>query len=93
MHNDEFIIGSPLFKKVTLNLRNGNTFTIEAKNNSKNNFYIQSARLNDSDYQNSFIKCSDIQKGGLLEFEVSNTPNKSWGSKAENLPFSLSRKK
>ena len=90
---DEFIIGSPLFKKATLNLRNGNTFTIEAKNNSKNNFYIQSARLNDSDYQNSFIKCSDIQKGGLLEFEVSNTPNKIWGSKAENLPFSLSRKK
>ena len=90
---DEFIIGSPLFKKATLNLRNGNTFTIEAKNNSKNNFYIQSARLNDSDYQNSFINCSDIQKGGLLEFEVSNTPNKIWGGKAENLPFSLSRKK
>ena len=90
---DEFIIGSPLFKKATLNLRNGNTFTIEAKNNSKNNFYIQSARLNNSTYENSFIKCSDIQKGGFLEFEVSNTPNKSWGSKAENLPFSLSRKK
>ncbi|AOR27361.1 alpha-1,2-mannosidase [Formosa sp. Hel1_33_131] len=90
---DEFIIGSPLFKKATLNLRNGNTFTIEAKNNSKNNFYIQSARLNNSDYQNSFIKCSDIQKGGHLEFEISNTPNKIWGSKAENLPFSLSRKK
>jgi len=90
---DEFIIGSPLFKKATLNLRNGKTFTIEAKNNSKNNFYIQSARLNYSDYQNSFINCSDIQKGGLLEFEVSNTPNKIWGGKAENLPFSLSRKK
>ena len=90
---DEYIIGSPLFKKATLNLRNGNTFTIKAKNNSKNNFYIQSARLNNNDYENSFIKCSDIQKGGFLEFEVSNTPNKSWGSKAENLPFSLSRKK
>ncbi|MDC1540424.1 GH92 family glycosyl hydrolase [Flavobacteriaceae bacterium] len=90
---DEFIIGSPLFKKATLNLRNGNTFTIKAKNNSKNNFYIQSARLNNSDYENSFIKCSDIQKGGLLEFEVSNTPNKSWGSKKQNAPFSLSLKK
>ena len=90
---DEFIIGSPLFKKATLHLRNGNTFTIEAKNNSKNNFYIQSARLNDSDYKNSFIKCSDIQKGGFLEFEVSNTPNKSWGSKKQNAPFSLSLKK
>jgi len=90
---DEFIIGSPLFKKATLNLRNGNTFTIKAKNNSKNNFYVQSARLNNSDYENSFIKCSDIQKGGLLEFEVSNTPNKSWGSKKQNAPFSLSLKK
>ena len=90
---DEFIIGSPLFKKATLHLRNGKTFTIEAKNNSKNNFYIQSASLNNSDYENSFIKCSDIQKGGFLEFEVSNTPNKSWGSKKQNTPFSLSLKK
>ncbi|MCF8272211.1 MAG: GH92 family glycosyl hydrolase [Flavobacteriaceae bacterium] len=90
---DEFIIGSPLFKKATLHLRNGNTFSIEAKNNSEYNFYIQSASLNNKNYENSFIRCSDIQKGGLLEFNVSNTSNKSWGSKEENLPFSVSRKK
>ena len=90
---DEFIIGSPLFKKATLHLRNGNTFSIEAKNNSEYNFYIQSASLNNKNYENSFIRCSDIQKGGLLEFNVSNTSNKSWGSKEENLPFSMSRKK
>jgi predicted alpha-1,2-mannosidase len=90
---DEFIIGSPLFKKATLSLRNGKTFTIQAKNNSKNNFYIKSARFNNKNYENSFIRCSDIQKGGVFEFNVSNTPNKKWGSKEENLPFSLSRKK
>lgn len=42
---DEYIIGSPLFKKATLHLENGNTFTINANNNSKSNYFIQSITL------------------------------------------------
>lgn len=87
---NQYVIGSPLFKKATIHLENGNTFEIGAKNNSKSNFYIKSASLNGKGYSNSFLNFDDIQKGGKLEFNLGDTPNKDWGSKPENVPYSLS---
>lgn len=90
---DEYVIGSPLFKKATLYLQNGNTFEIISKNNSESNFYIDSADLNGKPYNNTFIKFDAIQKGGTLQFNMSNLPNKEWGSKPESVPYSLSTSK
>jgi predicted alpha-1,2-mannosidase len=87
---NQYVIGTPLFKKSTLHLNNGETFTISSKNNSKNNFYIQSAKLNDKNYKNTFINFEDIQKGGSFKFNLGNTPNKQWGYNYSNAPFSLS---
>lgn len=87
---NQYVIGTPLFKKSTLHLNNGKTFTISSKNNSKNNFYIQSAKLNDKNYKNTFINFEDIQKGGSFKFNLGNTPNKQWGFNYSNAPFSLS---
>jgi predicted alpha-1,2-mannosidase len=80
---NQYVIGSPLFKKATLHLKNGKTFDIDAKNNSKSNFYIQSASLNGKSYSDSFLKFEDIQNGGKLEFQLGESPNKNWGSKPE----------
>jgi predicted alpha-1,2-mannosidase len=90
---DEYVLGSPLFKKATLHLQNGNTFEIISKNNSESNFYIESANLNKKSYNNSFIKFDAIQKGGTLQFNMSNSPNKEWGNKPESVPYSLSTSK
>jgi predicted alpha-1,2-mannosidase len=89
---DEYVIGSPLFKKATINLENGNQFTIQSLNNSKDNFYIQSAKLNGKEYNNSYINFDDIQKGGKLKFELSNAPSKIWADQPENVPYSYSNK-
>ena len=56
----------------------------------ENNFYIQSAKLNDKNYKNTFINFDDIQKGGSFKFNLGNTPNKQWGDNNSNAPFSLS---
>ncbi|RPD98811.1 glycoside hydrolase family 92 protein [Aureibaculum marinum] len=88
---DEYVLGSPLFDKATLYLENGNTFVISTENNNKDNVYIQSATLNNVDYQNSFLKFNDLQNGGKLHFKMGATPNKDWASKPENTPFSLSK--
>ncbi|MDY0779258.1 GH92 family glycosyl hydrolase [Tenacibaculum sp. IB213877] len=87
---DQYVIGSPLFKKAMLHLENGNTFTIEAENNSPSNYYIQSASLNGKEYNNSFIEYNAIQNGGKLEFNLGSKPNKDWASKEESVPYSLS---
>jgi predicted alpha-1,2-mannosidase len=90
---DEYVIGSPLFKKATLHLENGNTFKISSENNSEKNFYIQDAQLNGKDYQNTYLKFEALQNGGTLNFTMGNTPNKEWGVKPENVPYSLSLEK
>ncbi|MBP9600376.1 MAG: GH92 family glycosyl hydrolase [Lutibacter sp.] len=90
---DEYVIGSPLFKKATLHLENGNTFEITSKNNSKSNYYIETAKLNDASYNNTFIKFDAIQKGGTLQFNMNSSPNKNWGSTQESVPYSLSTSK
>ena len=87
---DQYVIGSPLFKKATIHLENGNKFIISAKDNSKENFYIQSADLNGKLYNNTYLEFNDIQKGGELKFNMGVKPNKDWGSKTENRPFSIS---
>ncbi len=90
---DEYVIGSPLFKKATLHLENGKMFNIESKNNSESNVFIQKAELNGKAYNNTFIKFNDLQNGGVLQFNMGDTPNKSWGTATESAPYSLSTSK
>ena len=83
--SNQYIIGSPLFNKGTIHLENGKTFTIEAKNNSKENKYIQAVQLNGSNYEYSFINHTDIMNGGNLVFEMTNKPT-SWGTNDTFIP-------
>ncbi len=85
----DYILGTPLFKKITINLENGNTFTIKAPNVSNKNIYIQSAKLNGKNYKKSFITHNQIMKGGTLEFDMSNEPNKSYGKENKDCPQSI----
>ena len=68
----EYQFGRPLFDKVTIHLPNGKTFTIIAKNVSKDNKYIQSVKLNGKEYSQWHISHQDLLKGGELVFEMTN---------------------
>lgn len=74
-------IGSPIFDEVKLNLPEGKSFRIKTINNSQENQYIQSAKLNGKPFNQTFIDHSVIMKGGTLEFVMGAKPNKAWGSK------------
>ena len=86
---DQYVIGSPLFDKVTLHLQNGNQFKIIAENNSDDNFYIQSLSLNGQDWEKTFLNYRDLFKGGELKFEMGKEPNKTWATDNESRPYSL----
>lgn len=87
----EYIIGSPLFEKATVELENGNVFTVIAENNNEKNIYIQSAKLNGRNFNKSFITHDEIMSGGTLEFEMGDKPNTRWA--ANSTPFSMSNGK
>ena len=89
---DEYVIGSPLFKKASLHLENGNTFSITAPYNSKENVYIQRASLNGEDYEKTYLKYDDVQNGGELDFTMGSEPNMDWGTGKAAVPYSLSNK-
>jgi predicted alpha-1,2-mannosidase len=88
---DQYVIGSPLFNKMTITLENENKFIIEANNNSKQNVYIQSATLNGKPYTYNWISHADIMNGGTLHLEMSDKPNLNRGLSLEDKPFSLSK--
>jgi predicted alpha-1,2-mannosidase len=66
----KYVFGSPLVDKAVLSVGKGKTFTITAKNNSKENIYIQSVRLNGKPYTEYYIDFQEITKGGTLEFTM-----------------------
>lgn len=91
MGNDEYAIGSPLFKEMTVKLDNGKSITVKANNNSDENIYIQSMKLNGKEYNKNYIKHSDLENGATIEFTMGNTPNTNWGSSEESLPTSITK--
>lgn len=87
--NGAYVFGRPLFDKVSINLSADKSFTIIANNNSKENIYIQSVKLNGQDYTKSFITHKDIMNGGELIFEMDSKPNKEFGFKIKDRPKSI----
>jgi len=86
--SNHYAIGSPIFRKATIHLENGKTFTIQAEKNTKSNVYIQDATLNGKTYTRSYLLHEDIANGGLLEFNMANQPNTQWGTAVEDIPVS-----
>ena len=82
----KYIIGSPIVDEAVLNVGNGRTFRIVTHNNSDENIYIQSARLNGKRYSKSYLSFKDIVKGGTLELQMGNTPSEKWGVKQKDRP-------
>ncbi len=77
-------IGSPLFQKVVLDLGNrygrGKQFTIEARNASRANIYVQKAQLNGKELNEFWFSASELLKGGSLVLDMGPEPNKKWGT-------------
>ena len=90
---NQYVLGSPVFKKTTITLENGNKFVINAPKNDKDHVYIEAASLNGQNYTKNFITYDDILTGGTFDLKMSTSPNKERGTGERDKPFSLSAKK
>ncbi|GAC11790.1 GH92 family glycosyl hydrolase [Paraglaciecola chathamensis] len=70
----EYVLGSPEVSSAKIHLENGNTFSVQALNQSKENVYVQSVSLNGQPLQQFFIQHSDILAGGSIVFEMGAEP-------------------
>jgi len=88
----EYVVGSPLFESVTLNLENGNRFIIKAEDNQPANVYIQSARLNGRSYTRNYLRHEDIRNGGELIFKMGDQPDTKRGTAPKDRPYSMTKR-
>ncbi len=79
-------VGSPIFDKATIHLKNGKRLVIIARNNSRDNKYVQSIRLNGRPLNQVWFRHADIANGGTLEMTMGDTPNTALGSEASTFP-------
>ncbi|HMA62800.1 MAG TPA: GH92 family glycosyl hydrolase, partial [bacterium] len=81
--NPVYEIASPLYPKIEIKLQNkygrGDKFIIEARNASRINKFVQSAKLNGEPLLNFKFPASELLKGGKLILELGSEPNKKWG--------------
>ena len=88
----QYVFGSPLFNKVTLDFENGKKLIIEAPENNKDNIYVQDIRLNGRALNRNFITHSELNKGGRLLFRMGAKPDTKRGTTEDAFPYSMSRK-
>jgi predicted alpha-1,2-mannosidase len=88
---NEYVLGAPLFKKVTVQLENGNTIGISAGENSADNRYVQSLKVNGIEHSKNYLSHETLMNGAQLDFEMSSEPNKSRGINSDDFPYSFSR--
>lgn len=75
----EYMIGSPMFSRMSIRLQNGKTFTVEADGVSAANLYIQSATLGGKPLNIPLITWEQIQSGATLKFKMGSKPSR-WAS-------------
>lgn len=86
----QYVIGSPLFSAVTLQLPGGKQLQINADNNAANHPYIQQLQFNGKPHHNNWLDHQQLLQGGTLQFEMGAQPNQQWGNLPAQRPFSLS---
>lgn len=87
--NGAFVLGSPVFDKVTFPVSGGKEFTVIAENNGPENIYIQSVTLNGRPYAKAYITYRDIMDGGELKMVMGPQPNEAFGAAQEDRPRSV----
>ena len=90
---DQYVLGAPMFRRVTISLTNGKQITINAANNNNANRYISKLSMNGKPYTKNWISHGDLMNGASLDFVMSPIPDKIRGVQKEDLPFSYSLQK
>ncbi|WP_304138314.1 GH92 family glycosyl hydrolase [Mesonia mobilis] len=87
---EQYVLGSPYFKKMTIHLENGNDIVIDAEENSEENKYVDQLEMNGEVYTKNWLNHFELMKGVQLDFKMQSVPNKTRGTSEEAYPYSLS---
>ena len=88
--SDQYVIGTPLFGRMTLNLENGSKLILDAPGNSRDARYVDSITIDGTPVDRNYFTHGELMRGGRIEYRMSDKPNMSRGTSAEAAPYSFS---
>ena len=86
---DQYVLGSPVFRRATITMEDGKQFVVEAEGNSPENIYVDSRQLNGQPLSRNYITYRELTSGGTLRLQMSAQPNKRLGTAPTDAPYSL----
>lgn len=72
----QYMVGTPYFRKVKIQLENGKTVTIRAEKNNKDNRFIQHITMNEQPYPHYYLEHEQLLSGPIIDFTMGNKPAK-----------------
>lgn len=90
---NQYAIGSPLFKKATLNFENGKSLIIDAPDNDLSKPYVSALELNGKEHDKNWLDHFALTAGGRLSFAMSDRPDYKRGTESASFPYSYSDEK
>jgi putative alpha-1,2-mannosidase len=85
----EYVIGSPMFQRMNIQLEDGKHIVIESDSQRKDRPYVQSVLLNNEPHRPLYFTHDQLMNGALIDFALSDTPNRTY-IEDQDLPFSMS---
>jgi hypothetical protein len=83
-----YIFGTPLFDEVKIHLPGKKHFIIRSSKASAGSYYINSTKWNGKSYTKSYITHQQVMNGGVLQFHLTDSPNKAYGFNKADRPVS-----
>ncbi|MCF0175382.1 MAG: glycoside hydrolase family 92 protein, partial [Bacteroidales bacterium] len=88
--SNQYAMGTPVFRKMTVKLADGKTITITADGNSDEAFYVKNVSVNGRNISRSYFTREELAAGAEINFTMSDKPEKSRGTDRKDRPYSMS---
>jgi predicted alpha-1,2-mannosidase len=88
--SNNYILTSPLFNKVTINLPQAKQLQLITHKQTKTSGYISAVKWNGKRYTRNYLTYEKMMLGGVVELYLRDKPDKTWGVKPSDQPRGLS---
>ena len=85
--SNQYVLGTPYFDKMRLNLENGKHVTITSEGEG---CYIQQMAIDGKPYTRNYLDHSQLTNGCNIHYVMGSTPNKKRGTGKQDVPYSFS---
>ncbi|WP_026251970.1 GH92 family glycosyl hydrolase [Streptomyces sp. PsTaAH-124] len=85
----ELVLASPLFERAEIHRPQGNDISVRARGAAAGSPYVQSLKVDGRTSDRPWLPASFVRDGGRLDYTLSSTPNRAWGSAPSAAPPSF----